>query len=224
LYPVGWPTYYFDLDGYGIDSTMFPGYELGFWTLFENDTTIDDFDRTFFYGWTAVYDYGVPPGLHHMGWATLTSASTMRYDTFEIGYIDTMWFPPAGHLYYTNGPSGMDYYPDWLPVEVKWWYDVEELISTPIPLNTFLAHTKPNPFRTGTEITFGLKDGADVDIAVYDVSGRRVVTLVKGSRDAGTYTVNWKGTDSFDRKLSAGVYLLRMKAGDYESTRKLLIN
>ena len=116
------------------------------------------------------------------------------------------------------------YYPDWLPVEVKWWYDVEELISTPAPLNTFLAPTRPNPFRASTEITFGLRNESDVDLAVYDVAGRRVVTLVRGSKDAGTYTVTWNGTDSFKRKLSAGVYLLRMKAGDYESTRKLLID
>jgi hypothetical protein len=224
MFPIGWPTEYFDLEDYALDSTMFPGYDLGFWTFFERDTVIDSVDMMFFYGWTALYDYGVPPSVNHMGWATLTTVDVMRQDTFEVGAIDTVLYPPQGRLVYSNGPNAHDYWPEWTPVEVVYWYDVEEGQTFPTPFVTFLAPNRPNPFRTLTEISFGLKSDSNVDIAVYDVSGRRVVTLIKGHRDAGTYTVTWNGRDSFDRKLSAGVYLLRMKAEEFESSRKLLIH
>jgi hypothetical protein len=223
MFPVGWPTDYFDLDDMEIDTTMFPDAGI-YWTLFERDTTVDSVDMLLFYGWTAVYDFGVPPGLHRMGEATLTTVDVMRHDTFEIGAIDTVLFPPAGRLIYSHGPSAHDYWPEWTPVEVVYWYAVDELGSMPTPMVTFLAPNRPNPFRTTTEISYGLKTDAHVDIAVYDAAGRRVVTLVKGHQDAGVYTITWNGKDSFNRRMSAGVYLLRMKSRDFESTRKLLIH
>jgi hypothetical protein len=224
MFPVGWPDYYFDLLDMEIDTTMFPDAGI-YWNLFELDTIHNDMEMLMFYGWTAVYDYGVAPGLHHMGEATITSdVGTARDSVSETGAIDTVNFPPAGHLIYSHGPSAEDYWPEWLPVTVTYWYDVEELVSTPVPLTNFLAPTRPNPFRATTEITFGLKVQSDVDVAVYDVSGRRIVTLDRSRKDAGTYTITWNGKDSFNRKVSSGVYVLRMQAGDYESTRKLLID
>jgi len=59
-----------------------------------------------------------------------------------------------------------------------------------------------------------------VRLAVVDVSGRVVTTLVDGTQPAGTYQVAWDGTDG-SRRLAAGLYLVRLTAPDRSVVRKL---
>ena len=65
---------------------------------------------------------------------------------------------------------------------------------------------------------------ADVDLALYNLEGQKVVTLVQGAREAGTYTARWDGRDDRGRSLASGVYLCRLWAeGGHVETRKLLL-
>lgn len=71
----------------------------------------------------------------------------------------------------------------------------------------------PNPARRAT-LSFALPFEADVELGVFDVSGRQVATLVKGVLPAGQYTRQWAGRDGSGRELGAGVYFIRLKAGN----------
>ena len=62
-----------------------------------------------------------------------------------------------------------------------------------------------------------------VKLAVYDLTGRRVVLLADGRREAGRYTVAWDGRDSSGRTMPSGLYLVRIEAGDFKQTKKLLL-
>ena len=62
-----------------------------------------------------------------------------------------------------------------------------------------------------------------VRLSVYAVNGQLVRTLVAEERPAGRYSVVWDGTDDARRDVASGVYLCRMKAGEFVSTRKLLL-
>jgi hypothetical protein len=73
----------------------------------------------------------------------------------------------------------------------------------------------PNPARTHT-LTFGLPVGNDVELAVFDLAGRRLATLVRGNFEAGTHTASWDGRDASGRTLGAGVYFYRLKVGAQE--------
>ncbi|TKJ41497.1 hypothetical protein CEE37_02740 [candidate division LCP-89 bacterium B3_LCP] len=76
----------------------------------------------------------------------------------------------------------------------------------------------PNPFNPTTSISYSIADAGKVTIAVYDVSGRMVGTLVDGWKDAGSYEVTFNGTD-----LASGVYIYKMTAGSFTSTAKMVL-
>lgn len=65
----------------------------------------------------------------------------------------------------------------------------------------------PNPARV-TKVNFGLPKQSDVDLSVYDLSGRKVATLARGSMPAGQYTREWNGGGA-----GAGVYFVRLRVG-----------
>jgi hypothetical protein len=84
--------------------------------------------------------------------------------------------------------------------------------------NGMLARVHPNPFNPLTTISYQLAEVSRVSLAVYDVSGRKVVDLVTGWRDAGMHAVTFDGSD-----LASGIYIARLTAGDFQQTRKLLL-
>ena len=74
---------------------------------------------------------------------------------------------------------------------------------------------KPNPFRAATEVAFALGKAARVECVVYDVLGREVRTLARGGwREAGLQSLHWDGRRDDGRAASAGVYFVRLDAGE----------
>jgi len=70
----------------------------------------------------------------------------------------------------------------------------------------------PNPARVST-ISFALPSHANVDLGIFDLQGRQVVSLARGALPAGTYTRRWNGTDSSGQRVNPGVYFYRLKVG-----------
>ncbi|MFH1734848.1 MAG: T9SS type A sorting domain-containing protein, partial [bacterium] len=76
----------------------------------------------------------------------------------------------------------------------------------------------PNPFNPDLAINIQLSAVSHVNLAVYDISGRKVATLVDGFRDAGYHEVTFEGSG-----LASGVYLVKLEAGDYSSIQKAML-
>ncbi|NKB65641.1 MAG: T9SS type A sorting domain-containing protein [Candidatus Latescibacteria bacterium] len=100
---------------------------------------------------------------------------------------------------------------------------VLEDYSQTLPQDIALEQNYPNPFNSGTAIRFALPVGGQVELALYNLVGQKVQTLVQGQRPAGTYTVRWDGRDEAGRELASGLYLYRLQAGGQVKTRKLLL-
>ncbi len=82
----------------------------------------------------------------------------------------------------------------------------------------------PNPFHDATTIAYTLDRAAPVDLAVYDVQGRRVRTLTSGIRQPGEHTVRWDGHDDEGTRAAGGVYFLRLLvAGVVAASRQLVL-
>ena len=93
-----------------------------------------------------------------------------------------------------------------------------------VPLNFALGPNYPNPFNSATTIRFVLPASEDVELAIFNLAGQQVATLVDGVREAGAYAVRWEGRDDDGRELASGVYLYRLHAGERQvETRKLLL-
>jgi hypothetical protein len=89
---------------------------------------------------------------------------------------------------------------------------------------TMLRGSYPNPFNPTTTIEFYLARGAKVTLAIYDVSGRRVRTLLSDAMtEAGVHRVGWNGKDDAGRKLASGVYFAHFRAEGQIASRKLIL-
>ena len=81
-----------------------------------------------------------------------------------------------------------------------------------------LGQNYPNPFNPTTVISYQLPVASDVRLAVFDLLGREVATLVNEKKEPGSYTVTFNGSG-----LSSGVYFYSLQSGSYIQTRVLLL-
>ncbi|MEY4375311.1 MAG: hypothetical protein RL760_1478 [Candidatus Eisenbacteria bacterium] len=79
----------------------------------------------------------------------------------------------------------------------------------------------PNPFEDATTISFVLAHADAAEVGVYDITGRRVRTLVSGVQAPGEHTVVWDGRDTDGRRVNAGAYVLRLEAGGHQEARSI---
>ncbi|MEM1094881.1 MAG: sulfatase-like hydrolase/transferase [Bacteroidota bacterium] len=87
-----------------------------------------------------------------------------------------------------------------------------------------LWQNAPNPFRSTTTIRYTLPEHViTVRLAVFDMMGRRVATLVDEAQPAGLQAVSWHGTDAAGQALPSGVYLYQFRAGAVTHTRKMVL-
>lgn len=81
----------------------------------------------------------------------------------------------------------------------------------------------PNPFNPATRLSFTLATDGPVEVALFDLRGQRVRTLMSGARAAGTQSVTWDGRDEAGRACASGVYLARATAGGTVEFAKLVL-
>jgi hypothetical protein len=96
------------------------------------------------------------------------------------------------------------------------------LPGTP-PLRLTLGAARPNPSHGNVSASLGVPHDGRVTAVVYDVSGRRVATVLDADRPAGWHTVTWSGRGEDRRRVAGGVYLLRVDAGAESLTRKIVL-
>ncbi len=101
----------------------------------------------------------------------------------------------------------------------------EDAIFTPSSYN--LLQNFPNPFNPSTSIIYSLPAKSKVDIKIFDLLGKEVVTLVNDNQEAKHYKVIWDAKDRFGNSVPSGMYLYRIvaKSGNktFVKTRKLLL-
>lgn len=96
--------------------------------------------------------------------------------------------------------------------------------SGEVPGRFGLDQNVPNPFNPATKIRFEIpNEGARAILEIYDLAGRHVRTLVDGLVPAGENFAVWNGTDGEGREVPSGVYFYRLRAGERETTRKMLL-
>ena len=88
----------------------------------------------------------------------------------------------------------------------------------PLPKSFSLSAAYPNPFNPVTTLSFALPIETEVSLKVYNLQGREVISLVEQNMEAGYHSVVWNA-DSH----SSGVYFVKMIAGEYVKTQKLML-
>lgn len=92
-----------------------------------------------------------------------------------------------------------------------------------VPKLVRLEQNHPNPFNPSTVIRFSLPRDEHVDLKIYDISGRRVRSLVSGVRTEGDNQVMWNGLDDGGGRVSSGVYFYKLVTSERSLTRKMML-
>ena len=85
-----------------------------------------------------------------------------------------------------------------------------------------LEQNYPNPFNGTTTIRYSIAEPCRVEILLFNPAGQLVRTLEARNRKAGRYEVLWDGKDNTGRGVTSGVYFVRLKAGKFHETRKII--
>jgi hypothetical protein len=119
----------------------------------------------------------------------------------------------------------IDYMKHWIGGRIEWLdsqfstssVDAEGRSNT-LPFECSLSQNYPNPFNPTTVVSYQLPVVSHVTLSIYDIIGRDVATLVNEVKEPGKYSVQWEATD-----VASGVYFLRMNAGTFVSTKKMIL-
>jgi hypothetical protein len=92
-----------------------------------------------------------------------------------------------------------------------------------VPDKIKLGQNYPNPFNLSTTITYALPEAAAVHVLVYNLAGCLMRSLVDEAIQEGTYQVVWNGENNHGIKVASGVYLYRLKAGDFADSKRMML-
>ncbi|MDP1677197.1 MAG: right-handed parallel beta-helix repeat-containing protein [Bacteroidota bacterium] len=98
------------------------------------------------------------------------------------------------------------------------WTGVRELILNHLPTSFGLSQNYPNPFNPTTTIRYALPVSGNVKLAVYDLLGREIATLVNEEQSAGWKEVQWNAL-----QVSSGIYFYKLSAGNFIDIKKMLV-
>jgi hypothetical protein len=116
--------------------------------------------------------------------------------------------------------------------EVTYWYQLEDIaydgttkMHGPIsmvpqqvlPTAFGISQNVPNPFNPRTTIAYQLSEASEVRLTVCNAAGQVVQVLVDAAMEAGAYTITWDA-----RGFGSGIYLVRLEAGWFIETRKMV--
>ena len=92
-----------------------------------------------------------------------------------------------------------------------------------LPQRFALEQNYPNPFNPSTTIRYRLPAAGRVELAVFNLLGQRIRTLISGRQNAGEYAVEWNGVDERGNPVGSGVYFYQMKAENFSENRKMVL-
>ena len=148
--------------------------------------------------------------------SNMTLQLTMQTHNFPTGEF---W---ASIQFETNDPANPIYY---VPIHVLVDSVLLDLtaVNTGVPAKFKLAQNWPNPFNPTTTINYYIPEIARVELAIYNVLGQKVKTLVNRLQQPKTYRIEWDGTNDQGHAVASGIYIYRLQAGKNIATKKLIL-
>ena len=151
----------------------------------------------------------------HLGESTVSAAPSMTAEELNPAMVQA-WIAQAqvendGSIAFQQGIANL-----------------KRLLASLIPEKTALLPNYPNPFNPETWIPYQLSEPAEVTLTIYTVNGTKVRTLALGLMPAGIYqsrsrAAYWDGKNDVGESVASGVYFYTLTAGEFTSTRKMLI-
>ena len=103
------------------------------------------------------------------------------------------------------------------------WIDPVSVNPEIVPISNIQLSNYPNPFNPTTTISFSIPTESKVDLSIYNIKGQKIKTLLSEQFSAGQHSVMWDGKDSNDKQVSSGIFLYKLKTGDFQQTKKMML-
>lgn len=175
-------------------------------------------------------------------WTTESEIENIGFNIYHSLFGNRDYRQINGELIFGAGNSPTrheyEYVDKGLTNGVKYWYKLEDVdysgntelhgpvSATPVakaaPSEFRLYPNYPNPFNTITAITYDLPEEGYVELMVFNIRGEKITTLRRGNQEAGSYRLNWDGTNRNGEMVSSGIYFLRVVSGSYSRTGKMI--
>ena len=145
----------------------------------------------------------------------LVNAALLSVETSidEVSGLQETWLVSYERIRWEDLITG-DVYEDTMP---------STSIENGLPEGLARVSTAPNPTSGPTEFSFRVPTAGYVSIDVFDFRGRRVARVYEGSSFRSEGIVAWNGLDDAGREIASGVYLVKMRAGQWLTTQKLTV-
>lgn len=107
----------------------------------------------------------------------------------------------------------------------RWYVALPVTIEVRPIAKTELLPNQPNPFNPETTIHYRLagSERQETQLAIYNIIGQKIRTLVQEYQEPGEYAVRWDGTDDHGQKVSSGIYMYHLTFGDFAQTRRMML-
>jgi endonuclease I len=210
------------LNGSRLGPCSYPGYS---GTVFEPiDEYKGDFARSYFYMTTRYFEEdgswpgsAMTSGAVLLPWAEALLLDWNAADPVSIKEIDRNEAVYA--IQYNRNPF-IDR-PDF--VQKVFQPELSPVSRPTIAAAVILHQNVPKPINPSTTNSYELDSPGQVELQVFDLAGRLVRTLFRGSEEAGRHEKVWLGRDQGGRTVATGVYFYRLHAGDETETRRMLL-
>jgi len=182
-----------------------------------------------FWGWDDQILY-TPEGIYEaMASRMIQPASDEEFDYKILQAIGPFHIEPGDSvtlalaLVWGRGLDAIQTAAVWAGQQYNQVTGVTSHVQNNVPKQYQLYQNYPNPFNPSTKIEFKVPKLEQVSIKIYNMLGQEIKTLVNKKFMRGSHFVEWDGTDNFGRKVSSGVYLYQMEAGEFVGVKKGLL-
>jgi FlgD Ig-like domain len=103
------------------------------------------------------------------------------------------------------------------------WQGVEAEEDDIIVINETRISNFPNPFNPNTTIKLELAEAGKTELAIYNVKGQKVKTLIDAFTNKGTFETNWNGKDEKGKSVSSGQYVVKLQQNGKETATKIML-
>jgi hypothetical protein len=156
------------------------------------------------------------PGHSFVGQSPLPDLNTYRIVVSAIDNLGKKESHPPGNAYIRKPATG--------EYEIKVFTSDKLVVIRDQKDDRFKLHDiYPNPFSQQTIIRYELQIKTNVAMEIYDLYGRLIIPLVSEIQNAGKYSIRWHGQNISGRMVPDGVYICRMRAGEFTKSGTLLL-
>jgi len=152
----------------------------------------------------------VPDALSSSGGTVGSAGMTLAFSSGE---------PTVGH----SASGSFNLYAGFNPRYFLMLTDTPDQRTQVFAGETALGRGYPNPFSSGTQVSYAVAQDARVRVSIYDVAGRKVRTIEDCLRSRGSHTSFWDGSNEDGIRMSPGVYICVLETNDVRKTQKLVL-